>query len=244
MSAEPSSRGLVSIVFPAYNEADNLRRFEREVVPVFRSLGRPFEIVIVDDGSNDGTADVAAGLGPETRVIRHPRNKGIGAALRTGSAAARGELIVWLDADLTFAPQLVARLLERFDAGDVDVVSGSPYLAEYEKSIPRYRVIISRLARFVYAMALGRPLTAINPILRLYRRSDLLALDVRANGFEVFAETLFAFVRLDKRIVEVPAPLTQRISGHSKLNYRKEIARHLPLVGRILAWRVRNLFRR
>jgi len=236
--------GLLSIVFPAYNEEGNLRRFEREVVPVFRSLGRPFEIVIVDDGSRDATSEVASTLGPETRVIRHPVNKGIGAALRTGSAAARGDLIVWLDTDLTFAPSLVATLLERFAVGDVDVVSGSPYLAEFEKIIPRYRVIISRLARRVYGLALGRPLTAINPILRLYKRSDLLELDVRANGFEIFAETLFALVRREKRIAEVPAPLTQRIHGLSNLNYRKEITRHLPLVGRIIVWRVRRAFRR
>src|SRR5436190_130055 len=137
---------MISFVFPAYNEAENLRRFPAEVFPVFRALGKPFEVVIVDDGSKDDTQAVARGLQetePAVRVVPHERNMGLGAAVKTGIREARGDLIVTLDSDLTFAPALVQQLLARFERGDVDVVSGSPKLAGFDKNIPAYRVAMS-----------------------------------------------------------------------------------------------------
>ena len=79
-------------------------------------------------------------LGAPVRLVRHERNQGLGAALRTGFQAARGKLIATADTDLTFSPTLIPLLLERFDQGDVDVVSGSPRLAGYAKEIPSYRI--------------------------------------------------------------------------------------------------------
>jgi len=230
---------LLSVVFPAHNEAENLRRYPDEVLPVLASLSVPFEIVIVDDGSTDDTVLVANGLGPAVRVVRHPRNQGLGAALRTGFAHAEGELLVTMDADLTFAPTLIPRLLERFRVGDADVVVGSPGLASFSEDIPRYRIAISRLAARVYSGLLGQPLTAVSPILRLYRRSDLLTLDLRAVGFDINAEILFALIRQGRRVVEIPAPLTHRLHGESHLHYGRELKRHLRLMAQMASWRLR-----
>src|SRR5574337_469068 len=176
---------MISFVFPAYNEAENLRRFPAEVVPVFQRLGEPYEVVIVDDGSVDETAAVAASLGGPVRLVKHDRNRGLGAAIRTGIREAKGDLVITMDSDLTFSPELVPRLLERFRKGDVDVVSGSPKLAGYGKDIPSYRIFISHAATLVYALVMGAKVTAISPIFRLYKRDQLLKLPLQSTGFDI-----------------------------------------------------------
>jgi dolichol-phosphate mannosyltransferase len=225
---------MISFIFPAFNEAENLKRFPSEVIPVFDKLGEPYEIVVVDDGSVDDTAAVAQGLDGHVRVVKHDRNKGLGAAIRTGIAAATGDVVITMDTDLTFAPELVASLLERFKRGDVDVVSGSPKLAGYGKDIPTYRVLVGKISTLVYSLIFGRHITAVSPVFRLYRRSDLIGLPLQSTGFDINAEILFLLVQHGKRIAEVPAALTQRVHGVSKLNYKREMKRHLRLVWRML----------
>ena len=163
---------------------------------------------------------------------------GMGAAIRTGIQAARGELVITMDTDLTFAPELVARLLERFKQGDVDVVSGSPKMAGYDQDIPKYRVAISYLASLIYAAVLGAYVRDVSPIFRLYKREQLLQLPLLTSRFDINAEILFFLIQDHRKIVEVPAPLTQRIHGESKLDYKKEIIRHLRLIWRMLKLRL------
>jgi glycosyltransferase involved in cell wall biosynthesis len=235
---------VLTVVIPAWNEAQNLRRYPGELFPVLAELGTPVEAVIVDDGSTDDTARVASELGAPARLVSHARNQGLGAALRTGFAAAKGELLLTLDADLTFAPSLIPVLLRRFQQGDVDVVSGSPKLAGYAADVPPFRIAVSRVATFVYSRMLGADITSVSPILRLYRTADLRELDLASVGFDINAEILFGLIRKGKRVAEVPAPLTQRVFGQSSLNYRREIVRHLRLVSRMALWRAGLLYGR
>jgi dolichol-phosphate mannosyltransferase len=232
---------MISFIFPAFNEAENLRRFPTEVFPIFDALGEPYEVVIVDDGSMDDTYAVATALGNRVHVAKHEKNKGLGAAIRTGIAAATGDLVITMDTDLTFSPALVPTLLERFRKGDVDVVSGSPKLAGYGKDIPSYRVLIGMISTLVYSFIFGRKITAVSPIFRLYRRADLMAIPLQSTGFDINAEILFFLIQNGKRVAEIPAPLTQRIHGSSKLNYRREMKRHLRLVFRMLKLRFSGL---
>jgi dolichol-phosphate mannosyltransferase len=230
---------MISIIFPAYNEAENLRRFPAEVFPVFDGLGEEYEVIIVDDGSTDETAEIAKSLGSRVRLVQHDRNRGLGAAIRTGVKEARGDLVITMDSDLTFAPKDVPRLLERYRKGDVDVVSGSPKLAGYGKDIPSYRVLVGKISTLIYSTVFGRWLTAVSPIFRLYKRDDLLDIPLAATGFDINAEILFHLVRRGKRVAEIPAMLAQRIYGESKLNYKKEMKRHLRLVWRMLKMRMK-----
>ena len=231
---------MISFIFPAFNEAQNLRRFPQEVIPVFNNLGEPFEIIVVDDGSVDDTAAVASSLGPSVRLVKHVHNRGLGAAVRTGINEARGELVITMDTDLTFAPTAVKDLLNRFRVGDVDVVSGSPKLAGYGKDIQSYRVFIGKISTFIYSLLFGKKITAVSPIFRLYKRADIADLPLQSTGFDINAEILFHLIRRGKRVAEVPAELTQRIHGESKLDYQKEMRRHLRLVWRIFQWRIKG----
>lgn len=229
---------MISFIFPAYNESENLKRFPAEVFPEFDKLGVSYEVIVVDDGSADATAAVAESLGDRIRLVRHEKNKGIGAAVRTGIAAARGDLVVTMDTDLTYAPSDVKVLLDRFNQGNVDVVSGSLKLAGYDAHVPLWRLAISSLTGMIYGIVLGKRMTVVTGIFRLYRRSDLLDLPITATGFEINTEILFHLLRRHKRVVEVPTKLTQRIHGESKLNYRKEAKRHLQLIWRMVKMRL------
>ncbi len=232
---------MISFIFPAFNEAENIKRFSAEVIQVFDQLHEPYEIIIVDDGSHDETASVTRGLNHvAVRLIQHDRNRGLGAAIRTGIQEAKGDVVITMDSDLTFAPSLVAPMLERFRRGDVDVVSGSPKLAGYGKDIPSYRVFVSHAATLVYRMVMGARVTAVSPIFRLYKRDLVATLPLQSTGFDINAEILFYLIRNGARIGEVPAPLTQRIHGESKLNYRKEMVRHWRLLRRMIALRLQR----
>lgn len=231
---------MISFIFPAYNEEENLKRFPSEVFPVFDALRESYEILVIDDGSHDQTFAVASALGPRVRVLRHDVNQGLGAAIQTGFREAKGDLIITMDTDLTFAPSLVARLLARYHKGDVDVVSGSPKLAGYGRDIPSYRVFISHVANLVYRVVMGARVTAVSPIFRLYKREQVVGLPLRAKRFDANAEILFYLIRDKRRIAEIPTELTQRKFGESKLNYKKEMVRHAKLIARLLWMRLRG----
>jgi dolichol-phosphate mannosyltransferase len=109
MGSQPSQGPSLSIVLPAFNEAATIAQAVREAEAALGRLGCAFEIIVVDDGSADGTAEIAeAAGGPAVRVVRHAQNRGYGVALRTGFAASRGDLIGFSDADC------------QFDLGEID----------------------------------------------------------------------------------------------------------------------------
>ncbi|MCR4278502.1 MAG: glycosyltransferase [bacterium] len=231
---------MISFIFPAYNEAENLKRFPEEVFPVFDALQEPYEIIVIDDGSDDETAVVARRMGDRIRLVVHEQNKGLGAAIRTGIDAVRGDIVITMDTDLTFAPELVFKLLERYHQNDVDVVSGSPKLAGYGSDIPIYRILVSKMASIVYRVIMGGKVTTVSPIFRLYKREHLTSLPLRSTGFDINAEILFYLIRDERRIIEIPTPLTQRVYGESKLVYSREMKRHIRLLFHILRIRLSN----
>lgn len=229
----------LSVILPCYNEEENIARVPKELVPVLDQTGLVYEIIVVDDGSKDQTVAKARGLNlPRLRVVEHGVNQGLGSALRTGIENANGEWLIFLDTDFTFHPNLIPRLLRAKETNpQADFIIGSPNLGGYDNDIPKWRLAISRVANSLYHVLLGKPITSINQIFRLYRTQDLKALSLSAIGFDINAEILFKLVFTGKTFVEVPAELTQRIYGVSKLNYYKEIRRHFILMGRIIKWK-------
>ncbi len=230
----------LTVAMPCYNEVDNIPHLATELVPAVRKLSNDFEILVVDDGSTDGTADACERLGiPEIRVVRHAKNQGLGAGVRTAFAEARGDLLVTMDADLTFSPADIGKLLERYKQGDVDFIIGSHGLAGYAADIPRWRVMISQAANVFYSLLAGRRVRGVSSLFRLYRTDIVRGLPVRTSGFETPVEIFFLLVQRGFRFVEVPTALGNRRFGVSKLNYKREIKRHARLVLDILLGRLR-----
>jgi len=229
----------LSVVIPCCNEELNVPRYAVELWPVLEFLGVEFEVIVVDDGSKDKTAaEVNKIAKPQIRLVRHEVNKGLGAAMRTGLAAATGDRLIFLDGDLTFNPMLIPRLWQAMrERPEVDFVIGSPNLGGYGENIPTWRLLISKAANGVYRLLLGGPITSINQIFRLYKIEQLKQLPLAAVGFDINAEILFKLVFLGRKFIEVPTELTQRLHGVSKLNYAREMRRHLVLVIKILKWK-------
>ena len=228
---------MLTALIPCLDETESLPRLEAELFPALDALKTPYEALFVDDGSTDGTAaalDALAARHPTARVLRHDGNRGIGASLKTGAAAAKGDWLVFLDADLTFHPSLVAALLAQRERTGADCVSGSPVLGGMG-AVPLGRRFPSLALNAFYRGLFDTRLTSYTPMFRLYRTSDLRALELKTSGFEVSVEVLVGLLRAGKKVVEVPAPLTVRAAGASKLRRWRELRAHAALALRLLA---------
>jgi len=226
---------VLSVLIPCRDEEENIRRFPEDLFPALEALGEPFEVVLVDDGSSDGSWREISRLSEKfsnARAQRHPRNLGLGAALATGFAACRGDWIAVLDADLTFSPEAIAGLLARRRETGADMISGSPFLCPAPQGSWRRR-IPSRILNALYGALLDPRLTSYTPIFRLYRAQTVKALDLKSRGFEINAEIAAAFVRAGLKIAEMPAAISTRVYGRSKLNILRELGRHARLILRI-----------
>src|SRR5512133_3861466 len=149
-----------SIIFPAYNEAENIELALRETTAVFDALGMPYEIIVVDDGSTDATASMVTALSaalPAVKLLRHEGNCGKGTAVRTGVTNAQGDLLLFLDCDLATHPREVPAFINKM--GECDIAIGSRRHANsvIVKSQAWYRVTYGRLINFFIRRLLGLP---------------------------------------------------------------------------------------
>ncbi|MBI4055706.1 MAG: glycosyltransferase family 2 protein [Elusimicrobia bacterium] len=230
----------LSVLIPCYDEQKNIERFEGELFPELEKLGVPFEVIAVDDGSRDLSGHLLWKYSEKHewfKVVKHTHNQGLGAALRTGLAYASGDALLTLDSDLTFSPKEIPKLWERYLAGDVDCVSGSPILGGYCE-VPAYRKFFSRTGSRLYRLLLGKDLTSASPIFRLYRTAILKILPLTSKSFTINAEILFRLIQKNRKIAEVPVTLGNRTHGQSKLKSWLETRNHLKLLLRILLWKI------
>ena len=237
----------LSIILPCYNEEKNIKQIPTVLIKELDELKISYEIIAVNDGSRDDTYEKLKEIQkkyPMIKIVNHERNKGLASAIKTGIENINGKLTVTMDADFTFHPKQIKNLLKRFNEGDVDVVIGSPNLAEgYSKDIPKYRIWLSNIGRLLYNFALDEKITAVTPIFRLYKTSQLKGIELNPTptprgGFSINAEILAKLLLQNKRVAEIPATLTVRKYGESKINNLKEIITQLGLVSRIMWWRM------
>jgi glycosyltransferase involved in cell wall biosynthesis len=211
----------VSVVIPAYNEAENLPALLAELRPPLETLGRPYEIVLVDDGSTDGTREVLerlAGHHPALRVVRFRGNAGQSAAFLAGFAAARGEVVVTLDADLQNNPADIPEFVRRLEGSDAVLGVRATRRDSF------LRRVSSRVANSVRRAATGDGLTDVGCSLKAFRREHVLDLP-RFNGVHRFFGTLLVWKGC--RVVEVPVDHRPRRAGQAKYNLRNRAFRTL-----------------
>ncbi|HYU30686.1 MAG TPA: glycosyltransferase family 2 protein [Thermoanaerobaculia bacterium] len=211
----------VSLVIPVYNEEENLPVLHGEIVQALSGVGRPYEVIYVDDGSTDRSPAILAGLArqdPHVRILRQKRNSGQSAALDAGFRFARGEVVVTLDADLQNDPADIPRLLERI--GDYDVVSG----IRARRRDSWVRRISSRIANGIRNRVTHESVTDVGCTLRAARTEYLRRIPV-FNGMHRFLPTL---LRMEgARVTEVPVNHRPRLHGEPKYNIRNRIWRAL-----------------
>lgn len=191
----------VVAVIPAYNEAPRIEGSIRGVLPYVDA------VVVVDDGSRDGTGDVARRLG--VIVLRHQVNRGQGAGLRTGTEAAflmGADAVIHTDADGQFDPTCVPHVLQPLRDGQVDVVFGSRFLGEQPKGIPLARRALLRGARTFNSLLMGIPRRVTDPQggMRAFTRDAASKITFNQDGFAHCSEILRVVTRSSLRWTEVP----------------------------------------
>ena len=200
----------VSAVLPAFNEEGNLAECVARLGQALQANTAAHEVIVVDDGSRDGTGELLAQLEratPTLRVVTHPHNRGYGAALRSGFEAARYEWVFVMDADNQFDPADVTRLLER--SPDADIVAG--YRLQRKDPLVRR---LNALAFFTLVRLLfGRLVRDVNCAFKLIRRDLLRQLDLRSDGALINTELLYRARERGARVVEVPVRHFPRSSG-------------------------------
>jgi glycosyltransferase involved in cell wall biosynthesis len=200
----------VSVVIPVYNESARISRTLSEVLDYLRSRSQRWELIVVDDGSTDGTAELVrrlCGDRPETRVISYPSNRGKGYAVRQGMLAARGEYVLFTDADLSAPIAEAARLLEPLERG-YDVVIGSRALKRewIEVHQSPFRETAGKLFNLFLRAATGLSFQDTQCGFKAFRRAaaqrifPLQSID----GFGFDPEILYLARKLGHRTLEVP----------------------------------------
>lgn len=207
----------LSIVAPVFNGAAGIEDNIRAIVAALDTDGRPFELIVVCDGSTDGSADAARRVEDErVRVLRYEQNAGKGHALLHGLATSRGRLVGWLDSDLDIAPSVIVEAARRFDDAEVDAVVGSKRHAASRVSYPLLRRVYSwgyqLLVRLFFRVNV--PDTQVGA--KVFRREmiDTVAplLLVKRYAFDLEVLAVGADFGFD-RVQEVPIDLQYRFSG-------------------------------
>jgi len=213
VTADPASAPALTVVVMAFNEASNLEEVVREIRAALDRLGGRAEILVVDDGSTDGTGAIADGLCAsvrDVRVVHHSPNGGLGAVYRTGFAQARGDLVTFFPAD----GQFPATILESF----VPAMEGQDMVLGY---VPRGDSLVGRLLsgaeRAAYRVLLG-PIPRFHVVF-MVRRAALagITLHSQGRGWAIVMELLARAARAGWRMKSLPTGIRARLSGTSKV---------------------------
>jgi len=220
----------VSLILPMYNEEDNVIITLNEVKKVLQTY-ESYQIVAVDDGSSDRTLELLeeyASENPELVVLKHPVNMGMGRALRTGFEKAEGDVIITLDADLSYEPQYIHNLIKELHENHLDIVIGSQYMAGGEtEDIPFIRLFVSKMANKIVGYALDKNISTVTGILRAYRKEVIDSIEIEATGTEINPEILSKAIAIGFEVKEIPVKLKGRKLGESKVQFRSTTISHL-----------------
>jgi glycosyltransferase involved in cell wall biosynthesis len=215
VTTPPSVRvARLSFFFPAHDEEANIEGLVEEALDSLPAIADTFEIIAVNDGSRDRTqalADALTAAHPGiVRAVHHPTNLGYGAALRSGFAAARYELIAFTDGDRQFRVEDLARLTARLDAEDhPDIVVGY----RIRRADPMVRTLYARAYRLANRIFFGLQVTDVDCACKLFRRDALEGIRVESDGAFFSAELLIKLRAAARTVVEVGVPHYPRTAG-------------------------------
>ncbi len=225
----------VSLVIPLYNEESNVPYMATTLQNVTRRLASDHKVhlVLVDDGSQDGTFDALEqrlGDDPDCTLLRHPENRGVAAALHTGIKNAPTEVVCSIDCDLSYDPKVLAGMIPLIE--DAEMVTASPYHPDGKvKNVPGWRLFLSQNLSRLYSRSLGGdPLYTYTSCCRVVRRSCLADIELAHPGFLGVAEMLICVKLRGGKVVEYPATLESRLFGVSKMKTIKTIRGHLGIL--------------
>jgi dolichol-phosphate mannosyltransferase len=248
MSDTPAAeKKTLSVVVPCYNEEDNVPKLLAEFYPVLEGLQERYaiEVVFVDDGSRDQTYErLKDAFNPLQKsemsftFLQHEVNRGLGAAVRTGFSGVHGDLVVTTDSDGTYKFATIPAILDYLTPG-TDIVTASPYHPAGEVvGVPRYRLILSQGAPFLYRVLVSWKIHTYTCLFRAYRREVIDTTPFDSNGFLAGTELMVKAMLKGYRVAEYPATLYSRMYGVSKAKLVRTIRAHLGFQWQIVLHRL------
>lgn len=221
---------VATIVIPAYNEEKGLPLvLER----LYKSINGQAEVLVVDDGSSDATTQVASRFC--CGVIRHGQNRGKGEAMLTGIRHARGDSVIFIDADGTYPPEAIPQMIQALESCDAAYCSRS----EGRENMPRMNrlgnAVFQCFIRHVYGFRASDYSTGLYGI----RKQHLRRMNLYSRGFAIEPEIAIKVSRMKLRVVDIPIQYEQRI-GKAKLSGLKAGWQHLEVMGKLALWRPRQ----
>ncbi|HEY2905671.1 MAG TPA: glycosyltransferase family 2 protein [Vicinamibacterales bacterium] len=221
MSASPASHPAgLSVFFPAYNDSGTIASMVIRAVQAASKLTEDYEVIVVNDGSSDATAQIADELAekyPHVRVVHHPVNRGYGGALQTGFRSATKELIFYTDGDAQYDP---AELVDLWNSmtPDADLVNGY----KISRADPLHRIIIGRLYHHIVSTMFGLSVRDVDCDFRLMRRTIFDRIELHKTSGVICLEMMKKIEDAGFRIVEVPVHHYHRAFGKSQFfNFRR-----------------------
>jgi glycosyltransferase involved in cell wall biosynthesis len=204
----------LSVIIPAYNESKTLQEIVRRV----QATGMVDEILVVDDGSTDGSRDLLSKMNSQAniKVIYHERNQGKGKAVRTGIQNASGDLILVQDADLEYDPREYPNLLRPIQEGIADVVYGSRFLGAGRRPVLFWNMVANKILTLVTNILFNNILTDMETGYKLFRRQVVQNMTLNARGFDFEPEFTAKILKSKARIYEVPITFNPRDYAEGK----------------------------
>jgi glycosyltransferase involved in cell wall biosynthesis len=219
----------ISVIIPMFNEEENVLNTLNCVNDILKEYD-DYEIIAVDDGSYDNTFELSseyASNNPNIVILQHSINRGMGAALRTGFKEARGNIVITIDADLSYDPYYIPKLVNALDEA-TDIVIGSQYMAGGKtENIPFLRLFVSKMANRIVGYAMVDNISTVTGVLRAYREEVLDSIELESNGTEINPEILAKAKAIGFSIKEIPVTLKARKLGKSKVRFRSTTVSHL-----------------
>ncbi|MBT4192087.1 MAG: glycosyltransferase family 2 protein [Candidatus Diapherotrites archaeon] len=212
----------ISIIIPAYNEEEGIRDTVQQCKEVLSSGD---EIIVVDDGSKDKTAEIAKKT--RVRVVSYKNNKGKAGALKEGFKAAKNDILITIDADCTYPASKIPALVKKLASNDL--VVGSRFRRMWPKDMPWHRVAANKLGAFVTSLILGETVTDVTTGLRAFKKDTIKGMNIKAKGLDFEAEFTAHAISKGYKYDEVKIVAHER-EGNSSLRFFHDIWRFFKAV--------------
>jgi glycosyltransferase involved in cell wall biosynthesis len=221
---EPKSMSpSVSVFFPAFNDEGSIARLIHEALEILPRITDDYEVIVVNDGSSDGTAAVLDELAnklPRLRVIHHPNNRGYGGALRSGFENGAKDLIFYTDGDGQYDVREITKLMPLMTE-EVDVVNGY----KIKRSDSRRRIVLGEIYKFLAKRMFGLPIRDVDCDFRLMRREAIQSVTLTSASGVVCTEMVYKLHAAGYRFAETPVHHYPRLHGQSQFFTLRRVAR-------------------